>query len=170
MSARTTAQSPPQLGRHPRAFAAPLFGELGEALGPGGELILVPGNHDHGLVAGWIDGRLQTEPSGFLGRVKARLEARRRERAASGARTPKLFLALVASLLVLLTLFATSLTYLYSDPDGREVTLDEVAALTAAGRVEKATFLDEDSTVVLELRSAQEAATRRATPPAGGAP
>ncbi len=28
---------------------------------------MVAGNHDHGLVAGWIDGRLETEPSGFLG-------------------------------------------------------------------------------------------------------
>ena len=27
---------------------------------------MVAGNHDHGLVAGWIDGRLETEPSGFL--------------------------------------------------------------------------------------------------------
>jgi hypothetical protein len=47
-------------------LAAPLFTELGEALGPEGELVLTAGNHDHGLVAGWIDGRLETEPSGFL--------------------------------------------------------------------------------------------------------
>ena len=47
--------------------AGPFFSELGEALGADGELVLVPGNHDHGLVAGWIDGRLQTEASGFLG-------------------------------------------------------------------------------------------------------
>jgi predicted phosphodiesterase len=48
-------------------LAAPAFAELGEALGPEGELVVVAGNHDHGLVAGWIDGRLETEPSGFLG-------------------------------------------------------------------------------------------------------
>ena len=48
-------------------LAGPLFAELGEALGPEGELVLMAGNHDHGLVAGWIDGRLETEPSGFLG-------------------------------------------------------------------------------------------------------
>jgi len=48
-------------------LAAPVFRELGEALGPDGELVMVAGNHDHGLVAGWIDGRLETEPSGFLG-------------------------------------------------------------------------------------------------------
>jgi hypothetical protein len=48
-------------------LAAPVFRDLGEALGPDGELVITAGNHDHGLVAGWIDGRLETEPSGFLG-------------------------------------------------------------------------------------------------------
>jgi len=48
-------------------IAGPLFEELGAALGPEGELLMLSGNHDHGLVAGWIDGRLLTEPSGFLG-------------------------------------------------------------------------------------------------------
>jgi hypothetical protein len=48
-------------------LVAPVFADLGRALGPDGELVLVAGNHDHGLVAGWIDGRLLTEPSGFLG-------------------------------------------------------------------------------------------------------
>jgi calcineurin-like phosphoesterase family protein len=47
-------------------LAAPVFAELGQALGPDGELLMIGGNHDHGLVAGWIDGRLETEPSGFL--------------------------------------------------------------------------------------------------------
>jgi hypothetical protein len=53
--------------REAAAVAAPVLAELGRALGPVGELVLVAGNHDHGLVAGWIDGRLQSEPSGFLG-------------------------------------------------------------------------------------------------------
>ena len=44
-----------------------MLADLGRALGPDGELVLVGGNHDHGLVAGWIDGRLQSEPPGFLG-------------------------------------------------------------------------------------------------------
>jgi hypothetical protein len=48
-------------------LAGPLFAEAGRALGAGGELVLLAGNHDHGLVAGWIDARLQSEPSGFLG-------------------------------------------------------------------------------------------------------
>jgi hypothetical protein len=54
-------------------LAAPLFAELGAALGPDGELVITAGNHDHGLVAGWIDGRLETEPSGFLG-LEERIE------------------------------------------------------------------------------------------------
>jgi Calcineurin-like phosphoesterase len=47
--------------------AAPFLADVGRALGPDGELVLVGGNHDHGLVAGWIDGRLLTERPGFLG-------------------------------------------------------------------------------------------------------
>ncbi|HEX8104508.1 MAG TPA: metallophosphoesterase [Solirubrobacteraceae bacterium] len=54
-------------------LAAGFLAAVGEALGPDAELVLVPGNHDHGLVAGWIDGRLQTEPAGFLG-LEQRLE------------------------------------------------------------------------------------------------
>ncbi|HEX5622600.1 MAG TPA: metallophosphoesterase [Solirubrobacteraceae bacterium] len=47
-------------------IAGPLYEDLGRALGRDGELLMLAGNHDHGLVAGWIDGRLLTEPSGFL--------------------------------------------------------------------------------------------------------
>jgi hypothetical protein len=47
--------------------AEPFFAEVGEALGEGKPLVMLFGNHDHGLAAGWIDPRLQTEPSGFLG-------------------------------------------------------------------------------------------------------
>jgi hypothetical protein len=53
--------------RHAAELAAPFFAEAGAALGPAGELLMLAGNHDHGLVAGWIDARLQSEPSGFLG-------------------------------------------------------------------------------------------------------
>jgi hypothetical protein len=48
-------------------LAGELFAELARALGRDGELLVLAGNHDHGLVSGWIDGRLLTEPSGFLG-------------------------------------------------------------------------------------------------------
>jgi hypothetical protein len=63
----------------PQRDAAGLAGEFLEqaagALPPGGELVLTAGNHDHGLVAGWIDGRLMTEPSGFLG-LEERIDPR----------------------------------------------------------------------------------------------
>jgi len=48
-------------------LAAPFLAEAGAALGPAGEVLMLAGNHDHGLVAGWIDARLQSEPSGFIG-------------------------------------------------------------------------------------------------------
>jgi hypothetical protein len=44
--------------------AGPFFEAVGRAVP---EILLCAGNHDHGLVAGWIDGRLLTEPAGFLG-------------------------------------------------------------------------------------------------------
>src|SRR3954465_8178973 len=56
-------------------LAGPLFEDLGRALGSDGELLMLGGNHDHGLVAGWIDGRLLTEPAGFLG-LEQRIEPR----------------------------------------------------------------------------------------------
>src|SRR3954468_5776455 len=43
---------------------APLLREAGRAVG---EIVVVAGNHDHGLAAGWIESRLATEPAGFLG-------------------------------------------------------------------------------------------------------
>jgi metallophosphoesterase superfamily enzyme len=59
--------------RDARELAAPFFADVGRALGPDGELLLLAGNHDHGLVAGWIDGRLLSEPAGFLG-LEQRME------------------------------------------------------------------------------------------------
>src|SRR3954468_3069573 len=47
--------------------AAPFFAAVGEAVGPDRELIMLAGNHDHGIAAGYIDARLQSEPAGFLG-------------------------------------------------------------------------------------------------------
>jgi len=45
------------------AVAEPFLREAGEALGPGGEIVLAGGNHDHNLVAGWIETQLmQREP------------------------------------------------------------------------------------------------------------
>jgi hypothetical protein len=47
--------------------AGAFFTAVGEVLGPDKPLIVLAGNHDHGIAAGWIDARLQSEPSGFLG-------------------------------------------------------------------------------------------------------
>src|SRR3954470_14630160 len=48
-------------------IAGPFFADVGRVLGRDRELIVLSGNHDHGIAAGWIDARLQSEPAGFLG-------------------------------------------------------------------------------------------------------
>ncbi|MGH2753051.1 MAG: ATP-dependent zinc metalloprotease FtsH [Actinomycetota bacterium] len=79
--------------------------------------------------------------------VKIWLLKRRRSRVAKkkgpGRRST---LVLSATLLVLLGAFAWSIDYLYfgPEPDGAEVSLDELAALSAEERVETAVFHDED--------------------------
>ena len=103
----------------------------------------------------------------IVGQARARLTARRRARAVNGKRGTGLFTVLTALLVLLLVVFGASLVSLYSSPAGREVGLDELGKLTAAGRVESARFLDEDSQVVLTLRSAVAAAARN-QPPAPG--
>ena len=40
------------------AAARPLLREVGEALGPGREIVLLAGNHDHAVVGGFIEGRI----------------------------------------------------------------------------------------------------------------
>ena len=40
--------------REALAAAAPVLGEIGAALGPGREVVIVPGNHDHHLAEAWI--------------------------------------------------------------------------------------------------------------------
>jgi hypothetical protein len=39
------------------AAAAPVLGEVGAALGAEREVVIVPGNHDHGLLRGWLERR-----------------------------------------------------------------------------------------------------------------
>src|SRR3954464_9544806 len=70
--------------------AAPFFADVGAALGAGKELILLAGNHDHGIAAGYIDARLQAEPAGFLGLEEqfAPQDAGRRARRRAGAARP----------------------------------------------------------------------------------
>ena len=48
-------------------YAFGLFEDLGRALGPDGEIVLVGGNHDHELVAGWIETHLTQDPAHSLG-------------------------------------------------------------------------------------------------------
>lgn len=82
--------------RDAAAHIAGLLSEAGEVLGPEGEIVLVGGNHDHGLVAGWIDARLRSEPSGFLGLqadVDARAAGPLAERLAQLARPARLRIA-----------------------------------------------------------------------------
>jgi len=43
--------------REALAAARPFFAEAGAALGAGGEIVVVPGNHDHALVAPWLERR-----------------------------------------------------------------------------------------------------------------
>ena len=39
------------------ATAAPVLSQMAAALGPGGEVLVVPGNHDHALLRGWLERR-----------------------------------------------------------------------------------------------------------------
>lgn len=43
--------------REAMAAALPFFAAAGAALGSGGEVVLVPGNHDHALVSPWLERR-----------------------------------------------------------------------------------------------------------------
>jgi hypothetical protein len=76
---------------HAAADAAePVFADLGAALGPGGEIVLAGGNHDHNLLAGWIEQHLQQDdPLGLEQRIAPAVAgpiAERLERAAEPAR------------------------------------------------------------------------------------
>jgi len=47
--------------------ARPVLADLGKALAPGGEVVLVPGNHDHHLLNRWFERRREPEPPKSLG-------------------------------------------------------------------------------------------------------
>jgi hypothetical protein len=42
--------------------AAPVLRAIGQRLGPGGEVVLVPGNHDYRLISPWLEWRLRDGP------------------------------------------------------------------------------------------------------------
>jgi hypothetical protein len=71
-------------------IAEPALAELGAALGPEGEIVLAGGNHDHNLLAGWIEQHLmQEEAMGLehsIAPEAAGPVAQRLERAAAPAR------------------------------------------------------------------------------------
>jgi len=54
--------------REALAAARPVLEELGAALPPGAEVVIVPGNHDYALASPWLDAR--TRPLGLETRVK----------------------------------------------------------------------------------------------------
>lgn len=64
--------------RHALAAAERTLPKLGEVLGPGQEIVIVPGNHDHELLSGWFHRRSvesapeQPEPLGLASPVKWR--------------------------------------------------------------------------------------------------
>src|SRR3954469_498260 len=43
-------------------IARPALQEIGDALGPDAEVVVLPGNHDHRLISGWLDDRGRDEP------------------------------------------------------------------------------------------------------------
>jgi cell division protease FtsH len=103
------------------------------------------------------------EPTGLIERGKAKLADRQRARAAAGKSGPsRLVLGLTASLVVLLVVFASALTFLFSAPHGTTVALDDIDTLAAGSRIDSATLLDQDNRVVLRLRSVSEAAALQA--------
>ncbi|PTL56404.1 metallophosphoesterase [Paraconexibacter algicola] len=61
------------------AAALPVLAALGETLGPNGEIVLVTGNHDHHLIAPWLEARAVPDPPPPLG-LERRLTVRELER------------------------------------------------------------------------------------------
>lgn len=53
--------------REALATGRDFFGELGEALGAGREVVIVPGNHDHYLLAPWLERRARRDAPPPLG-------------------------------------------------------------------------------------------------------
>jgi cell division protease FtsH len=111
------------------------------------------------------------EPEGRIDRLKASYAAWKRKRAATAGPGGKgLFYSLIATLIVLLTVFTTALIHVHSGPEGREIETSQFDALGTGGRIESAVILNEDNVVVLQLRSVEDATNLRADTKAGGNP
>jgi hypothetical protein len=53
--------------REPLAVAREFLSELGATVGKGGEVIIVPGNHDHHLLSPWLERRARVDSPAALG-------------------------------------------------------------------------------------------------------
>jgi len=105
-------------------------------------------------------GSAPQEPAGLVDRFKANVAARKRARAATGKSGPgRLVVGLAVSLVVLLAVFVTALTVIFSRPSGKVISLDSIDRLSAGMRVDSARILDEDNQIVLKLRSIEDAVT-----------
>jgi hypothetical protein len=71
--------------REALAAATPVLRELGAAAGPDAEIVIVPGNHDHALVAPWRERSTRRGPAPPLG-LEAAVDSRAGEPLASVAR------------------------------------------------------------------------------------
>ncbi len=75
-------------------LAEPVFADLGRALGRRGEIVLVGGNHDHNLLAGWIEQHLQQDdPMGLEHHIDPAAAGPLAERLAKAAKPARLSLA-----------------------------------------------------------------------------
>ena len=68
--------------------ARPVLSAIGEALGPGREVVLVPGNHDHHLLGAWLERRARDEPPAALG-LETAVDFVRRRAARDGRGTAR---------------------------------------------------------------------------------
>jgi cell division protease FtsH len=94
----------------------------------------------------------------LLDTARSRYVEWRRRQAARGRSGPsRLVVGLSASLALLLLSAVFVLTSLFSAPSGETVALGDVAKLAAGSRIASATLLDQDSQLVLELRSVEGA-------------
>ena len=76
------------------AVAEPVFADLGAALGAGGEIVLAGGNHEHNLLAGWIEQHLQQDdPLGLEHHIEAAVAGPVAERLARAALPARLSFA-----------------------------------------------------------------------------
>jgi predicted phosphodiesterase len=70
------------------AAAAPVLRAIGQRLGPDGEVVLVPGNHDYRLIAPWLEWRLRHGPAPLGLEERAGAQASTGTRAIAGELRP----------------------------------------------------------------------------------